>query len=80
MDQYFIEKVLEELEVERDSQYGLRAEVGIVGVDAEYLLADKVPRLEKLCLLAKDVVSASSPSPLSCGGLFNVVGGENNRL
>ena len=56
------------MEVEYDSQCGLRElRLGSVVLTPSLvdLFADKVPKLEKLCLLVKEVASASSPSPLS---------------
>ncbi|KAF8335087.1 hypothetical protein F5887DRAFT_989881 [Amanita rubescens] len=70
----FIEEVLEELEVEcDDGRCGLRElrlrelRLGSVVLTPNLmdLLSEKAPRLEKLCLLVKDVASSSSPSPLS---------------
>ncbi len=65
----FIEEVLEELEVERDDgRCGLKElRLGSVVLTPNLmdLLSEKAPKLEKLCLLVKDVASSSSPSPLS---------------
>ncbi|KAF8717167.1 hypothetical protein AX14_012179 [Amanita brunnescens Koide BX004] len=77
----FVEDVLDEFEVdceagkppEPDSEgSGLRElRLGSVVLTPSLvdLLAEKVPRLEKLCLLVKDVASPSSPSPLSSPSL-----------
>ena len=57
------------MEVEYDSQCGLRElRLGLVVLMpslADQFADFKAPRLEKLCLLVKEVPSASSPSPLS---------------